>query len=52
MNVIKAIKSRKSVRSFKKKVPISIVKKILEAASRQVEVIPNHGKFMYSQEKV
>ncbi len=34
MNVIKAIKSRKSVRSFKKKkVPISIVKKILSLAA-------------------
>ena len=35
MNVLKAIKSRKSVRSFNsKKVPLSIIRKILEVASQ------------------
>ena len=35
MNVIKAIKSRKSVRSFnKKKVPLSIVRNILEVSAQ------------------
>ena len=35
MNVIKAIKSRKSVRSFNsKKVPLSVIRKILEVSSQ------------------
>ena len=55
MDVIKAIKTRKSIRSFKKKLKIQLaeIKKILELASlSQVAVTHNLGMFMFYMERV